>query len=34
VDRALDSVDLVPTLGAMMNFPTPLAKGRPIVEVL
>lgn len=34
VDRALDSVDLVPTLGAMMNFPTPLAKGRPILEVL
>jgi hypothetical protein len=34
VDRPLDSVDLVPTLGAMMNFATPLAKGRPIVEVL
>ena len=34
VDRALDSVDLVPTLGAMMNLPTPLAKGRPILEVL
>jgi hypothetical protein len=34
VDRALDSVDLVPTLGAMMNFATPLAKGRPVAEVL
>jgi hypothetical protein len=34
VDRAVDSLDLVPTLGAMMNFATPLAKGRPVVEVL
>lgn len=34
VDRPLDSLDLVPTLGAMMKFPTPLAKGNPIVEVL
>ena len=34
VDRPLDSLDLVPTLGAMMNFATPLAKGKPIVEVL
>lgn len=34
VDRALDSVDLVPTLGSLMNFATPLAKGRPIPEVL
>jgi hypothetical protein len=34
VDRALDSLDLVPTLGAMMNFATPTAKGKPIVEVL
>jgi hypothetical protein len=34
VDRPLDSVDLVPTLGAMMRFATPLAKGRPIIEVL
>jgi hypothetical protein len=34
VDRALDSVDIVPTLGALMNFATPLAKGRPVVEVL
>jgi hypothetical protein len=34
VDRALDSVDIVPTLGALMNFATPLAKGSPVVEVL
>jgi hypothetical protein len=34
VDRALDSIDLVPTLGAMMDFATPLAKGRPVAEVL
>jgi len=34
VDRPLDSLDLVATLGAMMNFATPLAKGKPIVEVL
>lgn len=34
VDRQIDSLDLVPTLGAMMNFETPLAKGKPIVEVL
>ncbi|QHN03605.1 hypothetical protein FTO74_09655 [Granulicella sp. WH15] len=34
VDRALDSLDLVPTLGSLMNFATPLAKGRLITEVL
>jgi hypothetical protein len=34
VDRPLDSIDLVPTLGAMMNFATPLAHGKPITEVL
>lgn len=34
VDRALESIDLVPTLGAMMSFATPLAMGRPVVEVL
>jgi hypothetical protein len=34
IDRPLDSLDLVPTLGAMMNFATPRAKGKPIVEVL
>jgi hypothetical protein len=34
VDRPLDSLDLVATLGAMMKFQTPSAKGKPIVEVL
>jgi hypothetical protein len=34
VNRPLDSLDLVPTLGAMMNFGTALAKGKPIAEVL
>jgi hypothetical protein len=34
VDRPLDSVDLVPTLGALMNFATPVAKGKPVTEVL
>ncbi len=34
VDRPLDSLDLVPTLGAMRHFATPLAHGKPIAEVL
>jgi hypothetical protein len=34
VDRALDSIDLVPTLGALMNFSTPRAMGTVIREVL
>lgn len=34
VDRPLNSLDLVPTLGAMMGFPTPGAKGTPIAEVI
>jgi hypothetical protein len=34
VDRPLNSLDLVPTLGTLMGFATPLAKGKPIVEVI
>jgi hypothetical protein len=34
VDRAVDSTDLVPTLGAMMGFDASLAQGKPISEVL
>jgi hypothetical protein len=34
VDRPLDSLDLVPTLGALMGFQTPGAKGKPISEIL
>jgi hypothetical protein len=33
-DRAVDSTDLVPTLGAMMGFNPSLAQGKPISEVL
>ena len=33
-DRALDSTDLVPTLGAKLGFSTALARGKPIQEVL
>lgn len=32
-DRRLDSTDLVPTLGAMLNFSPSLAQGRPIPEL-
>jgi hypothetical protein len=34
VDRPLDSLDLVPTLGALMGFATPQARGTAIEEVL
>jgi hypothetical protein len=33
-DRALQSTDLVPTLGSMMGFSPSLAQGRPIAELL
>jgi len=33
-ERALDSTDLVPTLGAKLGFSTALARGKPIREVL
>jgi len=34
VDRPLDSLDLAPTIGALMDFATPLAQGKPAAEVL
>lgn len=34
VDRALDSLDLVPTLGALMGFQTTYATGKPATELL
>ena len=34
VDRPVDSLDLVPTLGSLMGFSPALAKGRPLREVL
>jgi hypothetical protein len=33
-DRALDSTDLVPTIGSMMGFSPSLAHGKPIAELL
>jgi hypothetical protein len=33
-DRAIDSTDLVPTLGAMLGFSPSFAQGKPIVELL
>src|SRR5579862_1880305 len=32
VDRALDSTDLVPTLGAMFGFSPSFAQGKPVTE--
>lgn len=34
VDRPVDSLDLVPTLGALLGFPTPLAQGKLLSEVV
>ena len=33
VDRAVDSIDLLPTLGTMFGFSSSLAQGRPIAEL-
>ena len=33
VDRALESIDLVPTLASMLAFSAPLAQGKPVVEL-
>jgi hypothetical protein len=34
VNRAIESTDLVPTLGSMLGFSPSLAQGKPIAEVL
>ncbi len=34
VERAVDSLDLVPTVGRLLGFPTPLAQGNVLNEVL
>ncbi|HTW47266.1 MAG TPA: hypothetical protein VMD92_04915 [Acidobacteriaceae bacterium] len=34
VDRPVDSLDLVPSLGALLGFPTPLAQGKLLSEVV
>ena len=33
-DRAVESVDLVPTLGAMLGFSPSFAHGKPISELV
>jgi hypothetical protein len=34
MDRAVESIDLIPTIGSWMGFETPYAKGRPVTEIL
>jgi hypothetical protein len=34
VDRQIEPTDLVPTLGALLGFQTPLSKGKPAPEVI
>lgn len=34
VNRPVDSLDLVPTIGARMGFSTPLVAGKPLAEVI
>ncbi len=34
LDRAMESTDLVPTLGSLLGFSTSLAQGKPIAELL
>lgn len=34
IDRQLESTDLVPTLGAVLGFQTPLSQGKPAAEVM
>jgi hypothetical protein len=33
-DRPVDSTDLVPTLGSMLDFSTSLVQGKPIQELV
>jgi arylsulfatase A-like enzyme len=33
-DRPMQSIDLVPTLGAMMGFSAALSQGKPIKELV
>jgi hypothetical protein len=33
IDRPMESTDLVPTLGALLNFSPSLAQGKPIPEL-
>jgi hypothetical protein len=33
IDRPVESLDLVPTLGSLLGFSTPMARGKPLTEV-
>jgi hypothetical protein len=33
-DRAVDSVDLVPTIGSVLGFSAAQSQGKPIAEIL
>ena len=33
IDRALESTDLVPSIGSILGFSAALAKGKPIAEL-
>jgi arylsulfatase A-like enzyme len=33
IDRPVESLDLVPTLGSLLGFSTPIARGKPLTEV-
>jgi hypothetical protein len=33
-DRAMESTDLVPTIGSMLDFSASLSQGKPIQELL
>ena len=33
-DRPIDSVDLVPTIGSILNFSAALSQGKPIAEIV
>ncbi len=34
IDQPVDVLDLVPTLGSLLGFSTPLARGKPLGEVV
>lgn len=34
IDRAVESIDLAPTLGSLLGFGTPLVEGKPLPEVV
>ena len=34
VDRPVESIDLVPTLGSLLGFSPRLSRGKPLTEIL